>query len=132
MKARFVTFVAAVLFCCVVTSAAEHTKDSLKTVKERLKKKTAVLIDVREMPEWKAGHLELARLVPLSAIRNPEKRKKAAKKLPKDKIIYCHCRSGGRVLVVADILKKGGFDIRPLKQGFADLVRAGFRKAKRK
>jgi rhodanese-related sulfurtransferase len=112
--------------------AAEHTKDSLKTVKERLKKKKAVLIDVRELREWTKGHLRDAQLVPLSELRNPEKLKAAVKKLPKDKIIYCHCRSGGRALIAAPFLKKAGFDIRPLKHGFADLIKAGFPKAKPK
>ena len=115
-----------------VLQAAEHTKDSLKTVKERLKQKQAVLIDVRELREWTEGHLRDARLVPLSELRNSEKLKAAVKKLPKDKIIYCHCRSGGRVLIAAPILKKAGFDIRPLKHGFVDLLKAGFPMATKK
>ncbi len=45
--------------------AAEHTKDSLDTVKKRLKNEKAVLIDVRELSEWDAGHLKDAKLVPL-------------------------------------------------------------------
>jgi len=37
-----------------------------------------------------------------------------------------HCRSGGRVLPAAGILKKAGYDVRPLKAGFDDLKDAGF------
>ena len=54
--------------------------------------------------------------------------KQLAKVLPKDKVIYAHCRSGGRCLVAADILKQQGYDVRPLKQGFKDLIEAGFPK----
>jgi rhodanese-related sulfurtransferase len=51
------------------------------------------------------------------------------KLLPKDKIIYTHCKAGGRALMCGDILKKQGYDVRPLKPGFSDLLQAGFDKA---
>ena len=51
--------------------------------------------------------------------------------LPKDKPIYCHCAAGVRVLPAADILQKHGYDARPLKPGYKDLLRAGFPKAER-
>jgi len=74
------------------TQAAKHTTDSIKTVKERLKKKKAVIIDVREKREWDTGHLEQAKLVPLSKLKDATDIKEMMKKLPKDKktIIYCH------------------------------------------
>ena len=49
--------------------------------------------------------------------------------LPKDKIIYTHCKAGGRALVCGDILKKQGYDVRPLKPGYEALIQAGFEKA---
>ena len=49
--------------------------------------------------------------------------------LPMDKIIYCHCRSGGRVLMATSILEKLGYDIRPLKAGYSELLMGGFRAA---
>jgi hypothetical protein len=72
--------------------AAKHTSDSIKTVKERLEKKKAVIIDVREKREWDNGHLEQAKLVPLSKLKDATELKELMKKLPKDKktIIYCH------------------------------------------
>jgi phage shock protein E len=72
--------------------AGKHTSDSIKTVKERLKKKKAVIIDVREKREWDNGHLEQAKLVPLSKLKDSTELKELMKKLPKDKktIIYCH------------------------------------------
>ena len=113
-------------------SAAKHTKDSLKTVREKLDAKEAILIDVREQSEWDDGHLQEAALVPLSQLRKNADSPDIRKKLSKDKIIYCHCRSGGRVLRAADILTKKGYDIRPLKQGYDELRKAGFRKATNK
>ena len=108
-----------------LSAQAQHTKDSLETIKKRIKEKKAVLIDVREQGEWDAGHLKAAQLVPLTKLRAGVKENT----LPKDKIIYCHCRSGGRVLIATSILKPLGYDIRPLKQGYQQLLKAGFEKA---
>lgn len=123
-------FVIYVLCLASAARAAEHTKDSLDKVKAGLAEKKAVLIDVREKGEWDRGHLEAARLVPLSQLRRMQKdasvRQTIEKKLPKDRIIYCHCASGVRVLSAADILEKLGYDIRPLSSGFNDLRKSGF------
>ncbi|MFN3189963.1 MAG: rhodanese-like domain-containing protein [Aureliella sp.] len=106
-----------------------HTIDKLELVQKRLKDKEAVLIDVREQDEWNEGHLKQAKLVPLSAIRKDQITKDMLKSLPKDKPIYCHCRSGGRVLVAFKYLKKKGYDIRPLQDGYENLLKAGFEKS---
>ncbi len=107
-----------------------HTTDSLDTVKERLTSKEAVLIDVRELNEWNEGHLGDAKLVPLSEIRYPQKRIDATKDLSKEEIIYCHCRSGKRVFIATHYLSREGYDIRPLKTGYKDLLTEGFEEAK--
>ncbi|MHC4995457.1 MAG: rhodanese-like domain-containing protein [Planctomycetota bacterium] len=114
---------------------AGHTKDSIETVKASIAKGDAVLIDVREKKEWDAGHLKVAKLVPLSKIKTAadskgEARKKIAALLPKDKTIYFHCRSGGRVLVAEKLVAKYGYDIRPLQHGYEALLKQGFQKAK--
>lgn len=54
-----------------------------------------------------------------------------AKVLPKDKVIYLHCAAGGRSLQAAGILKKQGYDVRPLKSGLDALLDACFPAAKR-
>ncbi|HVR85855.1 MAG TPA: rhodanese-like domain-containing protein [Planctomycetota bacterium] len=116
----------------LVSAAQEidHTKDSLDTVKSALDKKEAVLVDVREKGEWAQGHLEGAVFVPLSWLKTESKgdnfAEHAAEKLPAKKILYLHCRSGGRALTAAGLLKKAGYDVRPLKQGFDELKDAGF------
>jgi putative heme-binding domain-containing protein len=109
---------------------AGHTVDSLDLVKERVTAKTAVLLDVREQNEWDAGHLAQAQLIPLSKLKASAAVSDVLGQLPKNVPVYVHCRSGGRVLVFADLLKGQGYDIRPLKAGFGDLVEAGFPEAK--
>jgi len=126
--------IAGALVLEISANANEHTKDTLTTVKEKLAKGKAVLVDVREKFEWEDGHLKAAVLVPLSELRegrnNKEFAKALAKKLPGNKIIYCHCRSGGRVLSAAPILRALKYDVRPLKAGYRTLVESGFKKAK--
>ena len=46
--------------------------------------------------------------------------------LPKDKIIYCYCLAGGRCTEAAAILKPLGYDVRALRPGYPQLVKAGF------
>lgn len=108
-----------------------HTKDSLDTVKENLKSGKAVIVDVREQEEWDAGHLQGAILMPQSKLKVEAEAAELAKKLDKSKVIYTHCRAGRRALVCGEILKKQGFDVRPLKSGFEELVNAGFEKAQK-
>ena len=106
-----------------------HTADSLDVVKASVAENRAVLIDVREQNEWDAGHLKMATLVPMSLVKANELTAEMRQSLPDDKPIYLHCRSGGRVLTVSELLRAQGYDARPLKAGYADLLEAGFEKA---
>ena len=108
--------------------ATAHTKDSLDTVKENVKSGKAVIVDVREQSEWDAGHLKGAVLAPMSKLRREGEATELLKLLPKDKIIYTHCKAGGRALICGDILKERGYEVRPLKPGYEDLLQAGFEK----
>lgn len=123
-----------VVLLAAVAIAAEHTKDSLDKVKENVAQKKALILDVREQGEWDEGHLAGAKLVPLSKLRAGRSSKafteQLAKEAPKDKIIYCHCKAGVRSLTAGDILKDLGYDVRPLKQGYEELIEAGFPKAR--
>ena len=109
--------------------ATTHTKDSLDMVKANVKEGKALIVDVREQREWDAGHLKGAILLPQSKLNKDEQLPELLKLLPKDKIIYTHCKAGGRALMCGDILKARGYDVRPLKPGFDDLLQAGFEKA---
>jgi phage shock protein E len=126
------------LWACVVLAAnlsasvafaADHTKDTPADVKKAVSEKKAVLVDVREESEWNDGHLKDAILLPLSKLKDV-KASDVPKELKKDQPIYLHCGSGRRCLKAADELKKLGYDVRPLKEGYNDLVKAGFEKAK--
>lgn len=88
-----------------------------------------VLVDVREPREWAAGHVDGALLLPLSWLRRASAAR-LSRKLPRKKIVYVHCRSGGRALTAAGLLRKQGYDARPLKAGFEVLRKAGFSLAK--
>jgi len=109
-----------------VAVAVEHTKDSLEAVQQAVADQRAVLVDVREPEEWNEGHLSGARSLPLSVLEKGVKPDALANLLPKTKIIYVHCLSGGRCLQAADILATLGYDVRPLKPGYQALVAAGF------
>jgi rhodanese-related sulfurtransferase len=112
------------------TASAQHTKDSLDTVKQAMAEKKAILVDVREPEEWEEGHVAGARLVPLSVLEKGVNPQELARVLPKDKIIYCHCLAGGRCRDAAAILKPLGYDVRALKPGYPQLEKAGFPTAK--
>ena len=103
--------------------AAEHTKDSLAVVKANIEQEKAVFVDVREKAEWDDGHLEGALHLPLSELQEGVAPKSLEEKLDKSKILYTHCRAGRRSLLAADILEELGYQVRPLKQGTADLLK---------
>jgi phage shock protein E len=122
-------FVFAACFASLAWAAEEHTKDSIDTVKENVKAKKAIILDVREQSEWDAGHLKGAKLLPSSKIKEAKDLKELTKDLDKGQIIYTHCKAGRRALMCAESLKKEGFDVRALKLGYEDLLKAGFEKA---
>jgi phage shock protein E len=135
MLRKFVSGLALLTFGVVRVAMGQdlaHTKDSLDAVKENVKAGKAVIVDVREQGEWDAGHLKGAILAPLSKLKSETQATELLKLLPKDKVIYTHCKAGGRSLTCGDILKAHGYDVRPLKPGYDDLLKAGFEKAEAK
>ncbi len=115
-----------------IKSLAEltHTTDSLDVVQQRLAKKEAVLLDVREQAEWDEAHVEGAVSLPNSKLQKGIDAKALLGIIPKDKIVYTHCRAGRRALAAAEELSKQGYDVRALKPGIQELLDAGFPKAK--
>ncbi|WP_027417325.1 rhodanese-like domain-containing protein [Aneurinibacillus terranovensis] len=61
------------------------------------------LIDVREPQEYRGGHIQGARNIPIGQVQS------AASGIPKDKDTYLICQSGLRSAQAARILKKKGF-----------------------
>lgn len=119
----------AVAMVAPACQAAEHTRDSLKTVKENVDARKAVLVDVREKSEWDSGHVAGAVFLPLSELRNGIDLKRLMERLPKGTIVYTHCAIGKRSLAAGDVLSKHGYNVRPLKPGYSELLQSGFQKA---
>ena len=135
MRYLFVALVLASMFGMALfqqANAAEptNTKDTLDTVKQNIKDGKAVLVDVREQKEWDEGHIAGALFMPKSKLDVEKEAAELAKKLDKNKIVYTHCKAGRRALACGEILKKQGFDVRALKPGYEELLKAGFEKAK--
>ena len=107
----------------------EFTKDSIEVVKDNVSKETAVLIDVRSKEEWAKGHIEGSIFLPIDSLRKGGDPKEIAKKLPKDKTIYTFCVVGMRAKAAAKVLVKYGYEVRALKPGYDELIKAGFKKA---
>jgi rhodanese-related sulfurtransferase len=80
----------------------------------------AVLIDVREPHEWRAGHARGARLIPLNQLPA------TLDGLPRTAPIYLICATGNRSRTAAAYLQKAGFE-RPInvRGGTAAWQRAG-------
>jgi rhodanese-related sulfurtransferase len=79
-----------------------------------------LLIDVRQPEEFQAGHIEGARLIPLSQLGQ------RMKELPSDKPILCVCQSGSRSGVAAQLLAKAGYHAINLRGGMVAWQMAGF------
>lgn len=71
----------------------------------------AVLLDVRERPEWDAGHAPQARLLPLSELE------RRSAELPRGGRIVVVCRSGRRSAGVVSRLVADGVDAVNLEGG---------------
>jgi phage shock protein E len=108
-------------------SPLTHTQDSLDEVKKAVASGKAVLVDVRELVEWKSGHIKGAVHMPFRAMQEKIDAQKVKEKF-KDKIVYTYCAVGMRSLKAGQILTKLDIDIRPLKPGYDELVKAGFEK----
>lgn len=63
----------------------------------------AVLIDVRESHEWKAGHARGARHIPLAELPG------RLDQLPREAHVYLICATGNRSRSAAAFLHKNGF-----------------------
>ncbi len=82
-----------------------------------LRRREAVLLDVREPVEWRAGRAPGARNVPLSGLR--------AGDLDAGRRYVAVCRSGNRSRAATARLRKAGLDVLNLKGGMLGWERAG-------
>ena len=82
---------------------------------------TAVLLDVRETPEWKAGHAPGALHLPLSRLMAGASLPAAAQGKP----VVTICRSGHRSQQAAKLLAGRGVQVTDVTGGMTAWVRAG-------
>lgn len=92
-----------------------------RTLWKRLRKGEVVVLDVRPVEEYAAGHIPGARSVPL-----PELRRRLSE-LPKDAEIVAYCRGPYCVLAVEalQVLHRKGFRARRMAGGFPEWLEAG-------
>jgi len=89
---------------------------SIPDLMQRMKSKKIILLDIRPVEEYNAGHLPDAMSVPIGTLPG------ILKKLSKNKEYVAYCR--GSLCVFADdavqLLKKNGFKASRLEEGFPD------------
>lgn len=78
----------------------------------------AVLVDVRELDEWNAGHAPGAMHVPLGVVGDELERFAG-------QAVLTVCRSGGRSAKAAEILAAGGVAVRNVAGGMSAWADAG-------
>ena len=78
----------------------------------------AVLLDVRQVEEYEAGHAPMATLIPLAELPDH------LEDLPRETLLVCVCRSGGRSKRAATYLLEQGFDVVNVEGGMLAWVAA--------
>lgn len=124
MKSILRPFLASLLLpvlACSAEVANVSPQDAAKLVAEG----KAVLVDVREAPEWKASGVAVpAKLLPKSDLDGDQKQWKPFLEQNKGKQILLYCASGGRSKTVAAALAEKGLRTANVG-GFRDWSRAG-------
>jgi len=83
-----------------------------------LRDEGAIAVDVREVEEWRAGHVDGSVWIPLGELAA------RAGELPRDRPLVIVCRTGSRSGYAADALAAAGFDARNLAGGLQQWVAA--------
>lgn len=100
----------------------EFEKITPEDLQIQLSKGEVILLDVRPIQEYKAGHFPGAISIPITELA------KRVNELPKGKEIVAYCR--GPYCVYADLalemLSKRGWKVARLEEGVAELVQAGY------
>jgi len=86
---------------------------------ELLRSREAVVLDVREPIEWKAGHIRGSIHIPLGELAG------RTDSLPRDRTIIAVCRSGNRSAAAARTLQRDGYRVENLSGGMRRWERAG-------
>lgn len=98
--------------------APGHHIDVAPSAATKAQAQGAVLVDVRELDEWNAGHAPGAVHVPLGAVGDELDRFAGQS-------VLTVCRSGGRSAKAAEILAAGGVEVRNVAGGMSAWADAG-------
>jgi adenylyltransferase/sulfurtransferase len=90
----------------LIFSNLSFGQTSIKSVEKEIESDQAVLIDVREEDEIKAGMLRRAIWLPLSELTKNNQWQEKVKKMFAKKKVYLYCRSGIRAGRVQSMLKE--------------------------
>ena len=102
-------------FLSAIFPPSTRAQDAYAAVSSR----EAVILDVRERREWKAGHAPGSKNVPLSSLPT-----RTAELSPGTRYVAV-CRTGTRSRVATARLRSAGLDVVNLKGGMAAWRRAG-------
>jgi rhodanese-related sulfurtransferase len=92
---------------------------SAQEAHDALARGEAVILDVRERHEWKAGHAPGSQNIPLSSLRA------STSELAQERRYIAVCRSGSRSRSATAQLRAAGIEAVNLKGGMASWRRAG-------
>ena len=90
------------LFGAVPAGGAEGI--GVVETRRKLLAREAILIDVRERDEWRAGHVKGARHIPIGELAAH------VGELPRDREVLLFCRSGNRSGAATRLLRGQGFE----------------------
>lgn len=128
MQRIYLPIIAAVFFALPLSvSCSAEPGLALETVLKQVEQEKAVLVDVREVSEWKKQHIEDCVLLPLSDLRSGVSKQELQEKLPEKKVLYTYCVVGKRATTASRMLQQAGYEVRPLQVNYQDLVKAGFK-----
>jgi rhodanese-related sulfurtransferase len=96
----------------VPSITAEELSEKLKYGKHPL------VLDVRQPDEFRTGHINGAKLIPLNELHSK------MKELPKGREIVCICATGNRSISAAKTLAKEGFNVLNVQGGMLAWRRA--------
>ena len=131
MMLRPMIFICA-LGLALVAGAASATAEDLAKLKKAILEEKAIVLDVREKAEWNKAHLKLSRSVPISTISLDKEARHVAASFPEptEVKIYTLSNTGKRAEVAAQLFKRVGVKVTPLKLSYRSLVDAGFEEKK--